>query len=128
IRVVCLEALRHLNMPVEGCRIIIQGFGNVGSNAAHLLMEAGCKITGIAEYDGGLFNPNGIDIVALHEYRQRNSSVVGFRGAEGVDSASLLTTPCDILIPAAVENVITSRNATKVQAKIVCEGANGPTT
>ena len=128
IRVVCLEALRHLDMEVEGCRIIIQGFGNVGSNAAQLLMEAGCKIVGIAEYDGGLFNPNGIDVFALNEYRQRNSSIVGFRGAEAAETADLLTTPCDILIPAATENVITSRNASRIQAKIVCEGANGPTT
>jgi glutamate dehydrogenase (NAD(P)+) len=128
IRVVCLEALRHLNMPVEGCRIIVQGFGNVGSNAAHLLMEAGCKIIGVAEYDGGIYNPNGIDILALTEYKQRNSSIVGFRGAEAMESSSLLTTPCDILIPAATENVITSRNAARIQAKIVCEGANGPTT
>ncbi len=128
IRVVCLESLRHLDMPVAGCRIIIQGFGNVGSNAAHLLMEAGCRIIGIAEYDGGLFNPNGIDVFALNEYRQRNSSIVGFRGAEAVESADLLTTPCDILIPAATENVITSRNAGRIQARIVCEGANGPTT
>jgi glutamate dehydrogenase (NAD(P)+) len=128
IRVVCLEALRQLNMAVEGCRIIIQGFGNVGGAAAHLLMEAGCKIIGISEYDGGLYNPNGIDIFALAEYRQRNSSIVGFRGAEAAESAGLLTTPCDILIPAATENVITSRNAAKIQAKIVCEGANGPTT
>ena len=128
IQVMCLEALRHLDMPVEGCRIIIQGFGNVGSNAAHLLMDSCCKIVGIAEYDGGLFNPDGIDIHALAEYRQRNSSVVGFRGAEAAESAELLTRPCDILIPAATENVITSRNAAKIKAKIVCEGANGPTT
>ena len=128
VRVACLEALRHLDMEVEGCRIIIQGFGNVGSNAAQLLMEAGCKIVGIAEYDGGLFNPNGIDVFALNEYRQRNSSIVGFRGAEAAETADLLTTPCDILIPAATENVITSRNASRIQAKIVCEGANGPTT
>lgn len=128
IRVVCLEALRQLNMPVEGCRIIIQGFGNVGSNAAHLLMDVGCKIIGIAEYDGGLYNADGIDIHALNEYRQRNSSIVGYRGAEAMESADLLTTACDILIPAATENVITSRNAAKIKAKIVCEGANGPTT
>lgn len=128
IRVVCVEALRHLNMPVEGCRVIIQGFGNVGSNAAHLLMTLGCKIIGIAEYDGGLFNEAGIDIPGLTEYRLRNSSIVGFRGAEAANSAELLTTACDILIPAATENVITSKNAEKIQAKIVCEGANGPTT
>ncbi len=128
IRVVCVEALRYLNMPVEGCRVVIQGFGNVGSNAAHLLMDVGCKIVGIAEYDGGLYNANGIDIHALVEYRERNSSIVGFRGAETIESANLLTSACDILIPAATENVITSRNAAKIQAKIVCEGANGPTT
>ncbi len=128
IRVVCVEALRYLNMPVEGCRVVIQGFGNVGSNAAHLLMEMGCKIIGIAEYDGGLYNANGIDIHALVEYRERNSSIVGFRGAEAIESANLLTSVCDILIPAATENVITSRNAAKIQARIVCEGANGPTT
>ena len=128
VRVVCLEALRHLKLPVEGCRIIIQGFGNVGSNSAQLLMEAGCKITGIAEVDGGLHNANGIDIHALSQYRQDHGSVVGFRGAEAAESAELLTTACDILIPAATENMITSRNAAKVQAKIVCEGANGPTT
>jgi len=113
---------------VEGCRIIVQGFGNVGSATAHLLMEAGCKIIGIAEYDGGLYNSNGIDIHALMHYRQHHGSVVGFHAAEAADSAELLTTACDILVPAATENVITSRNAAKIQAKIVCEGANGPTT
>jgi glutamate dehydrogenase (NAD(P)+) len=128
IRVVCVEALRYLNMPVEGCRIVIQGFGNVGSNAAHLLAETGCKIIGIAEYDGGLYNAGGIDISALTEYRQRNGSIVGFRGADSTESAELLTADCDVLIPAATENVITSRNASKIRARIVCEGANGPTT
>ncbi|HET9086403.1 MAG TPA: Glu/Leu/Phe/Val dehydrogenase [Acidobacteriaceae bacterium] len=128
VRVVCLEALRHLNMSVEGCRVIIQGFGNVGSNAAHLLMESGCRIVGIAEYDGGLYREEGIDIRALTEYRHRNSSIVGFRGAEAANTAELLTRSCDILIPAATENVISSRNAAKIQARIVCEGANGPTT
>ena len=128
VRVACLEALRQLEMPVEGCRIVIQGFGNVGSAAAHLLMEAGCTIVGIAEYDGSLYNPNGINIPALAEYKRRNSSVVGFREAEAIESSSLLIADCDVLIPAATENVITSRNADRIQAKIVCEGANGPTT
>lgn len=128
VRVACLEALRHLNLPVEGCRVIVQGFGNVGSAAAHLLMEAGCKIVGIAEYDGGLYNGNGIDIRSLMHHRQRHDSIVGFPSAEMAESAELLTAACDILIPAATENVLTSRNATKIQAKIVCEGANGPTT
>ncbi|MBT9330944.1 Glu/Leu/Phe/Val family dehydrogenase [Paracidobacterium acidisoli] len=128
ISVVCDEALKYLGLQRDGCRVIVQGFGNVGSNAAILLRDKGYKIIGIAEYDGGLFNPAGIDVCALQEYRQRNGSVLGFRGAEPVDSAELLTWECEILIPAATENVITSRNADRIKAKIVCEGANGPTT
>jgi len=106
----------------------VQGFGNVGSNAAKLMAEKGYTIIGIAEYDGGLFNSHGIDIEALLEYRQRNGTVLGFRGAEGADPYQLLETECEILIPAATENVITSRNAERIKARIVCEGANGPTT
>ena len=85
--VVCDEALRYLNMQREGCRVIVQGFGNVGSNAAKLMMEKGYKIIGIAEYDGGLYNSNGIDIHLLLEYRQRNGTVLGFKGAEAADSS-----------------------------------------
>ena len=125
---VCDEALKYLGMSREGCRVIVQGFGNVGSNAARLMQERGYKIIGIAEYDGGLFNANGIDIGSLQEHRLRNGSVLGFRGAEPMPSAELITMECEILIPAATENVITSRNADKIRARIVCEGANGPTT
>ena len=128
VRVVCVEAMRHLKMPVEGCRIIIQGFGNVGSNAAELLAEVGCKIIGIAEYDGGLYNANGMDIHALMRHREHHGTIVGFQGAEAVESAELILMPCEILIPAATENVITSHNAGRISARIVCEGANGPTT
>jgi glutamate dehydrogenase (NAD(P)+) len=128
VSVVCDEALKHLHIQREGCRVIIQGFGNVGSNAAKLMQDKGYKIIGIAEYDGGLVNPNGIDVCALIEYRQRNGSVLGFKGAEAADPNEMLTSECDILIPAATENVITSRNAERIQARIVCEGANGPTT
>jgi glutamate dehydrogenase (NAD(P)+) len=128
VRVMCDEALKFLQMPVDGCRVIIQGFGNVGSNAANLMRERGYKIIGIAEYDGGLFNPHGIDICSLLEHRQRNGTVLGFKGAEPADSHDLLTTECEILIPAATENVITSRNADRIKARIICEGANGPTT
>jgi glutamate dehydrogenase (NAD(P)+) len=128
IALACDEALKYLHIQRDGCRVIVQGFGNVGSNAARLMQERGYKVIGIAEYDGGLFNPNGIDICALLDHRSRNGSVLGFRGAEGIPSADLLTTECEILIPAATENVITSRNADRVKARIVCEGANGPTT
>jgi glutamate dehydrogenase (NAD(P)+) len=128
LSVVCDEALKTLNMPVEGCRVIVQGFGNVGSNGARLLADKGYTIIGIAEHDGGLYNPDGIDIHALLEHRKRARTIVGFAGAEAADKDELLTYACEILIPAATENVITSRNADKLRCKILCEGANGPTT
>jgi glutamate dehydrogenase (NAD(P)+) len=128
VKVVCDESLRYLNMAVEGCRVVIQGFGNVGSNAARLMQERGYSIVGIAEREGGLYNPSGIDIHQLLDYMYRNNTILGFRGAEATPSEELLVSECEILIPAATENVITSRNADKIKAKIVVEGANGPTT
>jgi glutamate dehydrogenase (NAD(P)+) len=128
VMVACNESLRYLNMPIEGCRVVIHGFGNVGSNAARLMQEQGYKIIGIAELDGGLYNPAGIDIHQLLEYKYRNNTVLGFHNAEAVPSEELLVSDCEILIPAATENVITSRNAGKIKARIVVEGANGPTT
>jgi len=94
------------------------------------MRDAGYKIIGIAEYNGGLFNSKGIDIDALLQYRDRNTNkgIVGFPGAEAADPKELLITDCEILIPAATENVITSQNAGSIKAKIICEGANGPTT
>ncbi|MGC2694570.1 MAG: Glu/Leu/Phe/Val dehydrogenase [Candidatus Angelobacter sp.] len=124
----CDEALRKFDMARESTRVVIQGFGNVGSNAAKLMSDAGYQIIGIAEYDGGLFNSHGIGIDDLLEYRDRNKTIVGFPGAEPADSKQLLLIDCDILIPAATENVITSQNAAGIKAKIICEGANGPTT
>jgi glutamate dehydrogenase (NAD(P)+) len=128
VMICCDNALKKLGMRREDTRVIVQGFGNVGSNAANLMYEAGYKIIGIAEYDGGLYNKNGIDIEALVEYRQRNGTVVGFPGAEAHDSRDLLVSDCDILAPCATENVITSQNAERIKAKIIAEGANGPTT
>ena len=128
IQVVCDESLRYLKMNIDGCRVGIQGFGNVGSNAARLLMERGYKIVGVAERDGGLSNPNGIDIHQLIEYERRNNTILGFRNAEATPSEELLVSECEILIPAATENTITSRNADRIQARIIVEGANGPTT
>ena len=115
-------------MSIDGCRVIIQGFGNVGSNAARLMMEQGYKVIGIAEKDGGLFNSAGIDIHQLMDFKRRNETVLGFTGAEAMPSEELLVSDCDILIPAATENVITSRNADRIKARVIVEGANGPTT
>jgi glutamate dehydrogenase (NAD(P)+) len=128
VMLACDESLRYLNLPLDGCRVIIQGFGNVGSNAARLMTERGYKIVGVAEVDGGLHNSAGIDIHQLIEYKYRNGTTLGFRGAEAMPSEELLVSDCDILVPAATENVITSRNAGSIKAKIVVEGANGPTT
>jgi len=128
IMIICDEALKHLGMVREDTRVIIQGFGNVGSNAAHLMHQAGYKIIGIGEVGGGLYNPAGIDIEALWEYAGKHRTIHGFTGAEMRDTADLLVTDCDLLIPAATENQITSRNADRVKAKIIVEGANGPTT
>ena len=128
ISVVCDNALEYLGMPVKGCRVIVQGFGNVGSNAARLLFEKGYTIIGLAEYDGGLWNEKGIDIPALVRHRAQAGSIVGFAGAEAADSADVITRECEILVPAATENVITSANAADLKCRILCEGANGPTT
>ncbi len=128
ISVVCDSALKYFNLPVEGCRVIIQGFGNVGSNAAKLLYEKGYTIIGITEFDGALYNPNGLDIPSLTSHRKRAGTINGFSGAEAVDKDELITRECEILIPAATENVITSRNAAQLKCRILCEGANGPTT
>jgi glutamate dehydrogenase (NAD(P)+) len=128
LQVVCDESLRYLKMNIDGCRVVIEGFGNVGSNAARLMMERGYKIVGVAERDGGLANPNGIDIHQLIEYERRNNTILGFRNAEATPSEELLVSECDVLIPAATENTITSRNADRIQARIIVEGANGPTT
>ena len=128
VMLVCREAVKKLGMNPESTRVIVQGFGNVGSHAAQLMHKAGYKITGIVEYDGGLHNKNGIDINALIEFRAKNGTIHGFPGAEKTASAELLTTECEILIPAATENQITSLNADKIKCKILAEGANGPTT
>ncbi len=128
VMIVCDEALKKFEMDRQSTRVIIQGFGNVGSNAAKLMADDGYKIIGIAEWDGGLFNAGGINIDDLLEYRDRNKTVVGFPSAEAADPKQLLVTDCEILIPAATENVITSQNAANIKAKIICEGANGPTT
>jgi len=128
IMIVCDEAVKKLGLSPEQTRVMVQGFGNVGSNAAKLMSEAGYKVVGIAEVDGGLHNANGIDIDALLDHRSRKRTIVGFPGAETADADELLVADCDILIPAALENQITAHNAGQVKCKILAEGANGPTT
>ncbi|MFZ1918202.1 MAG: Glu/Leu/Phe/Val dehydrogenase [Terriglobales bacterium] len=128
VLMVCDEAIKKLHLNRNESRVIVQGFGNVGSNAARLMAQVGYKVIGILEVGGGLYNKNGINIEELWEFRQRNGTVHGFPGAETKDPADLLLTECEILIPAATENVITSQNADRVKCRILAEGANGPTT
>jgi glutamate dehydrogenase (NAD(P)+) len=128
---VCDQAVAKLGLTPATSRVIVQGFGNVGSGAAHHLHMRGYRIIAIAEYDGGLWNEAGIDIPALLTYKAQHKSIHGFPGAQAVsatDSPALLTRECEVLVPAATENVITSQNAASLRCRILCEGANGPTT
>jgi glutamate dehydrogenase (NAD(P)+) len=125
---VTMQALQRLGLPVQDTRVIIQGFGNVGGMAARLMSRAGFKIVCIVEYDGAVYNPHGLDVEKLMDHRRETGSIRGFAGSEDVDKDEALLMDCDVLIPAARENVITSSNADRVKAKILCEGANGPTT
>ena len=108
--------------------MVIQGFGNVGGMAAKLMSAAGFRIVAIVEYDGAVYNPHGLDIAALQQHRKETGSITGFAGGEDMDRNEAMFLECDVLIPAATENVIHSGNAERVRCKILCEGANGPTT
>jgi glutamate dehydrogenase (NAD(P)+) len=125
---VTLKALTQLGMKPETSRVVIQGFGNVGGMAARLMSAEGFKIVAIVEYDGAVYNAHGLDIVALQQHRRETGSISGFAGGEDMDRNEAMFLECDVLIPAATENVIHSGNADKIRCKILCEGANGPTT
>jgi glutamate dehydrogenase (NAD(P)+) len=122
------EALKCLSMPIAGTRIAVQGFGNVGSVAASLLQREGATIVAVSDKSGGLHNPQGLDIPDVQKWVAEKKLLAGYPKAEAITNDQLLTLPCEVLIPAALENVITSKNAANIQARIICEGANGPTT
>jgi glutamate dehydrogenase (NAD(P)+) len=126
--IVTKEALGYLGMSVQGATVAVQGFGNVGSVAAQLLAREGCRIIAISDRSGAFYNRKGVDIGAAAAYIRQHRTLEGFSGGEPISNDDLLTLDVDVLVPAALENVITSRNAGKVRAKIICEGANGPTT
>jgi glutamate dehydrogenase (NAD(P)+) len=127
-RIVTLEALKRFGLAPQDTEVVIQGFGNVGGMAARLMYEAGLKIIAIIEYDGAVYNANGINPFELDKHRQATGSITHFDGGEDMDPQEAMFLPCDVLVPAARENVIHSQNAGKIRAKILCEGANGPTT
>jgi glutamate dehydrogenase (NAD(P)+) len=126
--IVTLQALKRLGLSPENSRVVIQGFGNVGGMAAKLMKAIGFKIVCIVEYDGAVYNARGLDIAALEKHRKETGSISGFTGGENMDKGEAMFLPCDVLIPAATENVVTSSNAERLRCKILCEGANGPTT
>ena len=123
-----LAALEHLGMKPHQTKVAVQGFGNVGSVSAKLLEEAGCTVVAVSEDYGGIYNPLGLSVRRVFEHRQREQSLNGFPGAQEVSNHDLLELECDVLVPAAIGNQLTSRNAEKVKAALIVEGANGPTT
>ena len=122
------QALAHLGLAMKGTAVIVQGFGNVGSIAAELMQDEGCKIVAISDRTGGWYQKKGIDVKHAMNYVNEHKTLEGYNVGEPVSNEALLELECDVLLPAALENVITTKNAANIKAKIVCEGANGPTT
>ncbi|HXG90821.1 MAG TPA: Glu/Leu/Phe/Val dehydrogenase [Blastocatellia bacterium] len=125
---VCNEACKKFDLNIKDTRVIIQGAGNVGGTAALLMHNEGYKVIGIADITGSLYNPAGLDIPGVLAYLKENKTVEGYSEAEHVPNPELLELECDILMPAATENQITSQNADRIKCRILAEGANGPTT
>jgi glutamate dehydrogenase (NAD(P)+) len=122
------EALKRLRMPVEGTRVAIQGFGNVGSVAAQLMENLGLRVVAVSDKSGGVYNPKGLKIRDVLQHSRQKRFLSDYKEADHITNEDLLTLDCEVLVPAAMENVITSHNAKAVKARIICEGANGPTT
>jgi glutamate dehydrogenase (NAD(P)+) len=126
--IVTKQALKILGKDPATTTVVIQGLGNVGGMASKLMARDGFQIVGLIEKDGAIYNPKGLDPIAVMEHQKETGSIQDFPNAEAIDRAEALFLPCDVLLPAATENVITSENADRLKCKILCEGANGPTT
>lgn len=122
------EALKHKGMPIEGATVVVQGYGNVGNSAARLLQSKGCKVIAASDIHGGIYNPKGLDAVDVRRLVAETGTLVGYPGADSISNEELLELECDVLVPAALGKVITDANADRIKAKIIAEGANGPTT
>jgi glutamate dehydrogenase (NAD(P)+) len=125
---VLFSTLKQLGLGLEEVSVAIQGYGKVGGHAAQLLHDAGCRVVAVSDIDGGLYREKGLDPEAINRHKREAGTVSGFPGAERITNEELLEVDCDVLVPAAVEGVITVKNADRVRAKIVCEAANGPVT
>jgi glutamate dehydrogenase (NAD(P)+) len=128
VSIVALEACKTLGMDPARCTVAVQGFGNVGSVSAQLMQHAGFKVCAVSDVTGGIYSADGIDVDALLEHRRRTGAIADFRDTRSVSNNELLQLPVDVLVPAALENVITPRNAEQIHARLIVEGANGPTT
>jgi glutamate dehydrogenase (NAD(P)+) len=128
VMIVTRESAKHVGVDIRGASVAVQGFGNVGSISAELLAEIGARIVAITDWKGGVYNAKGLDLAKLAEHVRQHKTVEGFEGAETLTNDQLFTLDVDVLIPAALENQITMENAPGIRAKIVIEGANGPTT
>ncbi|GBC82383.1 Glutamate dehydrogenase [bacterium HR10] len=122
------EACRTLGLSLSGATVVVQGFGNAGSNVARFLHEDGARIIALSDSKGGIYNPHGIDPEAALAHKARTGALQGLPDTEAITNEELLELPCDILVPAALENQITRRNADRVRARLIAEAANGPTT
>src|SRR6266568_2064782 len=122
------RAAKRMDMPLKGARVSVQGFGNAGGIAARLFHNEGCKIVAVSDTHGGIYNEAGLDPAAILRHKQERGSVMGFANAQPLRVQDVLEIPCDIVIPAATEGVITAANAERIQARIIAEAANGPTT
>ena len=123
-----VDAARHLGMDLRKCRTAVQGFGNVGGISAQLMAAQGASVVAVSDVAGAIYRPEGLDIAAVTAWSRAHRTIVGFPGAREISNSELLELDCDILIPAALENQITAANAGKIQARLIAEGANGPTT
>jgi glutamate dehydrogenase (NAD(P)+) len=122
------EAFALHKVPIQGARVVVQGFGNVGSVTAALMHEMGARVIAVSDVNGGVYHERGLDIPTLFKYQQEKKTVIGFPEATAITNAELFTLPCDVLVPAALERQITAANAGNIQCRILAEGANGPTT
>jgi glutamate dehydrogenase (NAD(P)+) len=128
VMAVARQGMQKLDMPLAGSRVVVQGFGNVGSVSARSMHEIGSSVVAVSDVYGGIHNPHGLDIPALIAFVRETGSVTGFPNSEAITNDELFTVDCDVLIPAALENQINVSNADKIKARIIVEGANGPTT
>jgi glutamate dehydrogenase (NAD(P)+) len=128
VMIVTREAAKHLGVDIKGATVAVQGFGNVGSVSADLLAKIGAKIVAVTDWKGGVYNANGLDVAKMLEFARDKKTIDGFPGGESLDNDQLFSLDVDVLVPAALENQITEDNASTIQAKIIAEGANGPTT